>query len=62
MAGQRLDRARDQVDLDITPDEDDPHAILTVHYASGPVRSRVEAGFKLSVASARRWFSGELRA
>ncbi len=50
-----------RVDLDIVPDEDDPHAILTVHHAEGPVRSRVEANFKLSVDSARRFLSGARR-
>lgn len=53
---------RVRVDLDIKPDEDDPHAVLTAHYASGAVRARVEANFKLSVESARRWLAGELRA
>ncbi|HEX6243057.1 MAG TPA: hypothetical protein VFZ61_19220 [Polyangiales bacterium] len=52
---------RVRVDLDVQPDEDDPHAVLTVHFASGPVRARVEAGFKLSVDSARRWIAGERR-
>jgi hypothetical protein len=50
-----------RVDLDVKPDEDDPHAILTVHYESGPSRARVEPGFKLTVESARRWIAGELR-
>ena len=56
MADERL-----RVDLDIVPDEDDPHGIVTVHYAAGVVRSRVEAGFKLSVESARRWLAGQSR-
>jgi hypothetical protein len=46
-----------RVDLDIVPDEDDPHAILTVHSEGGPHKSRVEAGFKLSVDSARKWLA-----
>jgi hypothetical protein len=52
---------RVRVDLDIKPDEDDPHAILTVHLASGAVRARVEANFKLTQESARRWLANELR-
>ena len=37
--------------------EDDPHAILTVFDEAGAAatRSRVDAGFKLSAESARRW-------
>jgi hypothetical protein len=51
---------RVRVDLDIKPDEDDPHAILTAHLASGAVRSRVEANFKLTQESARRWLASEV--
>jgi hypothetical protein len=49
--------ARMQVDLDVVPDEDDPHAILTVHdQASATVtRARVAANFKLTSESARKW-------
>ena len=52
------DRVR--VDLDIVPDEDDPHAILTIHPHGGDEgsRTRVSAGFKLSVDSARKWLNG----
>jgi hypothetical protein len=46
-----------RIDLDIVPDEDDPHAFLTVHHADGPVRSRVGADFKLSQQSARAWLA-----
>jgi hypothetical protein len=48
---------RIRVDLDITPDEDDPHAILTVFDEAGAVatRTRVATDFKLSADSARRW-------
>jgi hypothetical protein len=48
---------RIRVDLDVVPDEDDPHAILTVFDEAGVVatRSRVPADFKLSAESARRW-------
>jgi hypothetical protein len=51
-SGERI-----RVDLDITPDEDDPHAILTVFDEAGAVatRTRVAADFKLSADSARRW-------
>ncbi len=49
--------ARVRVDLDVVPDEDDPHAILTVHDEAGEVlsRSRVPPQFKLTAESARRW-------
>jgi hypothetical protein len=46
-----------QVDLDVVPDEDDPHAILTVRDPTGEAvsRARVPANFKLTSESARRW-------
>jgi hypothetical protein len=46
-----------RVDLDVVPDDDDPHAILTAHDEAGEtvLRSRVSAGFKLTAASARTW-------
>jgi len=49
--------ARVRVDLDVIPDEDDPHAILTVHDEAGAVvsRARVPVSFKLTAESARRW-------
>lgn len=49
--------ARMQVDLDVVPDEEDPHAILTVRDAAGETvtRSRVAPDFKLTSASARTW-------
>ena len=49
--------ARVQVDLDVVPDDDDPHAILTACNEAGEtvLRSRVSAGFKLTAASARTW-------
>lgn len=51
-SGERI-----RVDLDVVPDEDDPHAIVTVFDEAGAVatRTRVDAGFKLSAESARRW-------
>ena len=49
--------ARMRVDLDVVPDDDDPHAILTACDEAGEtvLRSRVSAGFKLTAASARTW-------
>jgi hypothetical protein len=54
--------ARVRVDLDIVPDEDDPHANLTAHDAEGELlkHSRVAPSFKLSTDSARKWLSGNL--
>lgn len=52
-AGERV-----RVDLDIVPDEDDPHAILSVFGEDGEVsRTRVEPGFKLTPASATAWIA-----
>lgn len=55
--------ARMRVDLDVVPDEDDPHAILTVRDAAGETvtRSRVPADFKLTSESARKWIEGGAR-
>jgi hypothetical protein len=52
--------ARTRVDLDVVPDEDEPHAILTAWDEAGEVvkRSRVGASFKLSGESARKWLAG----
>jgi hypothetical protein len=51
-SGERI-----RVDLDIVPDEDDPHAILSVFDEVGAIASRttVAADFKLSNDSALRW-------
>jgi hypothetical protein len=51
------DGARMQVDLDVVPDEDDPHAFVTVRDKAGEIvsRSRVAANFKLTSASAEKW-------
>jgi hypothetical protein len=48
---------RRRVDVDIVPDEDDPHAVLTVFDRSDVVlsRTRVAPDFKLSSASAVKW-------
>jgi hypothetical protein len=47
--------ARMRVDLDVVPDDDDPHAVITVRDEAGEtvLRSRVSAGFKLTAATAR---------
>src|SRR5436305_10649526 len=54
------DGARLRVDLDVVPDDDDPHAMVTVFDREGAVvsRARVDAGFKLTSASAQRWVDG----
>jgi hypothetical protein len=54
---------RVNVTLDIVPDEDDPHALLTAHDAAGGTlaRVRVAAGFKLSAASAGAWVDDGFR-
>ncbi|WP_409970490.1 hypothetical protein [Piscinibacter sp.] len=57
-AGERI-----TVTLDIVPDEDDPHAMLGAHDATGEplARVRVAAGFKLSSASASAWIADDFR-
>jgi hypothetical protein len=49
--------ARWLVRLDIVPDDDDPHAMLSAVDADGQTAAsvRVQASFKLSAASAERW-------
>ena len=47
-------------DFDIVPDDDDPHAMLTVRVeATGEVvrTSRVSAGFKVNAANVQRFVS-----
>ncbi|AKF10131.1 hypothetical protein [Sandaracinus amylolyticus] len=46
-----------RVDLDVVPDEDDPHAFVTVFGDADEVLSkkRVAASFKLTAESARKW-------
>lgn len=46
--------------LDIVPDDDDPHALLTAQDESGEplAQVRVPAGFKLNRASATAWIDG----
>lgn len=60
VATQSSDGERVRVDLDIVPDEYDPHAILTAFDETGAVLSRetVEADFVLSEQSARKWLAG----
>ena len=49
--------------LDIVPDDDDPHAILSAEDAFGEVlaRVRVSAGFKLTAATAAGWIENDFR-
>lgn len=58
-AGQRV-----RVDLDIVPDDDDPHAVLSAWRDDGELLGsvRVSPTFKLSVATAERWVASGLRA
>lgn len=55
------DRVR--VDLDVVPDEDDPHAFLSAFDASGEVlaKIRVRADHRLTPTSAERWVVGGFR-
>jgi hypothetical protein len=49
-------------DLDLAPDDDDPHAILPLfdHAASKPPRSgRVAASFKVDAANVQRWMRSD---
>jgi hypothetical protein len=50
---------RRRIDLDIVPDDEDPHAILTVFDRADVVlsRTRVAASFKLTAESARKWLA-----
>lgn len=49
--------ARLRVDLDVVPDEDDPHALLSAFDEADErvARVRVAPNFKLTAESARRW-------
>lgn len=50
-----------RVDLDIVPDEDDPHAMLTSfddHTGEQLARTRVSAGFKLTATNAEQALRG----
>lgn len=51
---------RIRADLDLVPDDDDPHAILALFEdaTSEPIRSgRVAAGFRLDAANVKRWMA-----
>lgn len=50
-----------RVALRIVPDEEYPYAVLTAHDAAGELlgEARVEAGFKLSQASALAWIESD---
>ena len=51
------------ITLDIVPDEDDPHALLTAHDAADErlAQVRVASGFKLNKASANDWIDAGFR-
>lgn len=51
------------ITLDVVPDEDDPYAILGAQDAAGEslAEVRVEANFKLTLASAQAWIDDEFR-
>jgi hypothetical protein len=53
-----------KVTLDIVPDEDNPYAMLSAIDEMGEqvARVRVDAGFKLSPASAQAWIENDFRA
>ncbi|MDC8783749.1 hypothetical protein [Roseateles koreensis] len=55
------DRGRVLVKLDIVPDDDNPYATLTAEDASGELiaQLKVDAGFKLTEASAQAWAEKE---
>jgi len=51
-----------RADLDLVPDDDDPHAILSLFddATSEPLRSgRVTASFRLDAANVKRWMESE---
>ena len=54
---------RISITLDIVPDEDDPHALLTAHDAADEelAQVRVASGFKLNKASANAWIDAGFR-
>lgn len=51
---------RVRVDLDVVPDEDDPHALLSAHDETGEklAERRVAPNFAFSAAKASRWVAG----
>ena len=54
---------RISITLDIVPDEDDPHALLTARDAADEelAQVRVASGFKLNKASANAWIDADFR-
>jgi hypothetical protein len=52
-----------QVALELIPDEDDPHAVLTAVDSTGAehARKRVPVSFRLNAASAARWVADDFR-
>jgi hypothetical protein len=54
---------RISITLDIVPDEDDPHALLTARDAADEelAQVRVAPGFKLNKASASAWIDADFR-
>ena len=52
-----------RVDLDIVPDEDDAHAVLSAWDEGGEViaKVRVMPSYKLTPTSASRWVGGGFR-
>ncbi|MFO0609213.1 MAG: hypothetical protein U0324_38975 [Polyangiales bacterium] len=58
-----VDGARLRVDLDVVPDEDDPHALLSAWDGANErvAQARVMPNFKLSAESARRWVASGFR-
>jgi hypothetical protein len=55
-------RGKVRVDLDVVPDEDDPHAILTAWDAGGAqlASQRVPPSYSLSSAKASQWVAQQL--
>jgi hypothetical protein len=55
----QVDGAHVRVELDIIPDDDDPHAVLTAYDAAGEClgKTKVGANFKLTQDSAQSWAS-----
>jgi hypothetical protein len=55
----RDDGARVRVDLDVVPDEDDPHAVMRAFDQAGEkiAEQRVRADQKLTVKSAEQWLA-----
>jgi len=49
-----------RVALDVVPDEDEPHALLSAHDPDGAqlAQVRVRADFKLNAVSAEAWIAG----